>query len=47
MLNFKPRPTKSLEELELIEINLIKNLPLEYAYVMPKSSRVIQKESRE
>lgn len=47
MFNFKKLETKSLEELELIEINLIENLPLEYAYVMPNSKRVIQKENRE
>lgn len=48
MINFWKKPrTKNLKDFELIEINLIKDLPLEYAYVLPKSNRVIQKESKE
>lgn len=48
MLNFKKRPKhKKLEDFKLLEINLIKGLPIEYAYVMPKSDRVIQKENEE
>lgn len=48
MFNFKKRPkTKKLEQFELLEINLIKDSPLDFAYVMHKSNRVIQKESKE
>lgn len=48
MFNLKKRPrTKKLEEFELLQINLIKDSPLEYAYVMHKSNRVIQKENKE
>jgi hypothetical protein len=48
MINFWKKPrTKNLEDLELLEINLIKDVPLEYAYLLPNSNRVIQKESKE
>lgn len=47
MFNLKNRPkTKKLDEFELLEINLIKDTPLDYAYVMIKSNRVIQKENK-
>jgi len=48
MLSFKRTPiTKKVEELEFLDANLIHNVPLEYAYIMPKSNRVIQKENKE
>lgn len=48
MFNLKKRKkTKKLEEFELLDINLIKDTPLDYAYVMFNSNRVIKKENKE
>jgi hypothetical protein len=48
MFKFRKRPKiKPTEELEILEINLIKDLPLEYAYLIKGSNRVIQKRNRQ
>lgn len=48
MFGIRKKPkTKKLEDFELLDINLIKDLPIDYAYVMPQSNRVIQKRNKE
>ena len=48
MFNFREKSrNKATEEFEFLEINLIINLPLDYAYLMKGRNIIIQKANRE